>query len=185
MFLRQGQVESPEWVTWADPEIFRVLPFPVVAGNLNTALERPDAVVLTRSLALKYFGHEDVIEADAARRSQARIRRHCGSRRPAGVAIQRLGDVPVRQCSLSPRYDYGPCPVECGGQRGDGQPRADVRAPCAGASLSQIQSGDAGHAEARVATQAAGYGLRARAGAHRRARIPTPSSIRRCVHASC
>lgn len=60
-FLRHGNVEASELVSWADPAIFRVLPFPVFAGNLATALERPDAVVLTRSRARKYFGREKVI----------------------------------------------------------------------------------------------------------------------------
>ncbi len=60
-YLRRGQVEAAEWVSWADPALFRVLPFPVIAGKLDTALERPDAVVLTRSVARKYFGRDDVV----------------------------------------------------------------------------------------------------------------------------
>jgi putative ABC transport system permease protein len=61
VFLRRGNVEAAELVSWADPAIFRVLPFPVFAGNLATALDRPDAVVVTRSRARRYFGREDVI----------------------------------------------------------------------------------------------------------------------------
>jgi putative ABC transport system permease protein len=43
---------------WTDPEIFTVLPLPVLAGNLQTALEQPDTVVLTRRMARKYFGRD-------------------------------------------------------------------------------------------------------------------------------
>src|SRR5262245_45544586 len=60
-FLRRGDIEASEVIYWADPSIFRVLPFPVVAGDLATSLERPDGIVLTRSLARKYFGREDVL----------------------------------------------------------------------------------------------------------------------------
>lgn len=45
-----------ETVVWADrstPQVFR---FPAVAGSFDGALDRPDALVLTRTLATKYFG---------------------------------------------------------------------------------------------------------------------------------
>jgi putative ABC transport system permease protein len=57
--LRHGAIKGTEQVYWADPNIFDVLPLPTFAGDLVHALERPDAIVLTRSLARKYFGHED------------------------------------------------------------------------------------------------------------------------------
>jgi putative ABC transport system permease protein len=43
---------------WADPEIFRVFPLPVLAGDLASALQQPDTVVLTRRMARKYFGRD-------------------------------------------------------------------------------------------------------------------------------
>jgi putative ABC transport system permease protein len=57
--LRHGNVEAVEpgfW--WADPDIFEVLPLAAAAGDLRTALERPDGLVLTRRMARKYFGTE-------------------------------------------------------------------------------------------------------------------------------
>ena len=42
---------------WVDPDIFRVFPLPVLAGNLS-ALQQPDTVVITRAMARKYF-HRD------------------------------------------------------------------------------------------------------------------------------
>ena len=54
--VRNGQVEAFEALTWADPDIFEILPLPTVAGDLKTALAQPDAVVLSRTLARKYFG---------------------------------------------------------------------------------------------------------------------------------
>jgi putative ABC transport system permease protein len=44
---------------WADPDVFKVLPLPVLAGNLASALQQPDTVVITRSAARKYF-HRDL-----------------------------------------------------------------------------------------------------------------------------
>jgi putative ABC transport system permease protein len=42
---------------WADPDIFKVFPLPVLAGNPR-ALEQPDTLVLTRRMARKYFGRD-------------------------------------------------------------------------------------------------------------------------------
>jgi putative ABC transport system permease protein len=44
---------------WADPGIFKVLPLPALAGDLGSALQRPDTVVITRSAARRYF-HRDL-----------------------------------------------------------------------------------------------------------------------------
>src|ERR1700761_1472081 len=59
--VRRGQAEAVEKVYWADPSIFQVLPLPAEAGDLTTALARPDGLVLTRRMARKYFGREDVL----------------------------------------------------------------------------------------------------------------------------
>jgi putative ABC transport system permease protein len=44
---------------WADPNIFDVFALPVLAGDLKTALQQPDTVVITRQVARKYF-HRDL-----------------------------------------------------------------------------------------------------------------------------
>lgn len=59
--LRHGPIESKEHIYWADRNAFDVLPLPVFAGNLTNALERPDGIVLTRSVARKYFARDDPI----------------------------------------------------------------------------------------------------------------------------
>ncbi|HEY1751305.1 MAG TPA: ABC transporter permease, partial [Caulobacteraceae bacterium] len=41
---------------WADPDFFKVMPVPTIAGDLAHALEPPDGLVLSRSAARKYFG---------------------------------------------------------------------------------------------------------------------------------
>jgi putative ABC transport system permease protein len=56
--LRHGNVEAHESVYWADPNAFDVLPLSKVAGDLKAALSRPDSIVLSRSLARKYFGRD-------------------------------------------------------------------------------------------------------------------------------
>jgi putative ABC transport system permease protein len=48
---------------WADPDIFKVFPLPVLAGDLPSALQQPDTVVITRRIARKYF-HRDLPVGD-------------------------------------------------------------------------------------------------------------------------
>jgi putative ABC transport system permease protein len=56
--VRRSNVEAKELIYWADPNAFEVLALPVLAGNLRSALKRPDAIVLPRSIARKYFGRD-------------------------------------------------------------------------------------------------------------------------------
>lgn len=56
--LENGQVSAVERVYWADPNAFDVLALPVYTGDLATAMSRPDGVVLTRTIARKYFGQD-------------------------------------------------------------------------------------------------------------------------------
>jgi len=44
-----------------DPSFFRIFNFPFIKGNPDTAFKNPHSVVLTESLAEKYFGREDPI----------------------------------------------------------------------------------------------------------------------------
>ncbi|MGB8317539.1 MAG: ABC transporter permease, partial [Ignavibacteriaceae bacterium] len=44
---------------WADSTLFDVFTIPFIEGNPKTALNQPHTVVLTESLAKKYFGSED------------------------------------------------------------------------------------------------------------------------------
>jgi putative ABC transport system permease protein len=59
--LRRGTVEAVENITWADPSFFSVLGYPLLRGDPALALAQPDSMVLTRSLALKYFGTPDCL----------------------------------------------------------------------------------------------------------------------------
>jgi putative ABC transport system permease protein len=57
--IKRGDVSLAEQnFIWADPDFFKVFPVPVVAGDLAHALEAPDALVLSRSAARKYFGRD-------------------------------------------------------------------------------------------------------------------------------
>lgn len=47
-----------ERITFADSTFLDVFTFQGVAGNISTALDRPDAIVITRSMAKKYFGKD-------------------------------------------------------------------------------------------------------------------------------
>jgi len=59
--LRRGDMESREFIYWADPNIFHLLRLSVLYGDLDTALVRPDGIVLPVSVARKYFGRDDVV----------------------------------------------------------------------------------------------------------------------------
>jgi putative ABC transport system permease protein len=58
---RVAHGQTRDWETgfvWADPDLFVVLPLKALAGAPRTALRTPDAVVLTRTAARKYFGRD-------------------------------------------------------------------------------------------------------------------------------
>jgi putative ABC transport system permease protein len=59
--IRVGQVDTLRHIYWADPEFFDLFRFPVKQGDLLTALQRPDGVVLTRSAARELFGRDRVV----------------------------------------------------------------------------------------------------------------------------
>ena len=44
---------------YVDPSVFEVFSFSLVAGDPQTALSQPNSIVLTRSIAKRYFGEED------------------------------------------------------------------------------------------------------------------------------
>ena len=57
--VRHGAISAAEQgVEWADPEFFRLMPMPTLAGDLAHALDAPDSVVINRTMARKYFGRD-------------------------------------------------------------------------------------------------------------------------------
>jgi putative ABC transport system permease protein len=56
--VRRGEIMAVERIGWADPDLFSILPLPVVAGDPASALHRPDGAVITRAAARKYFGRD-------------------------------------------------------------------------------------------------------------------------------
>ena len=60
-YMKHKDVEI--WANFrrADPSFFRMFPPKVVAGDPNTALQRPDMLVVTRRFARELFGREDVL----------------------------------------------------------------------------------------------------------------------------
>src|ERR1700722_13196347 len=72
--LRVGTIEALDGIAWVDPGFFKVMPFPVIAGDPNATLARPDKIVLTRTAARKYFGTDtpigETIELDRSHRMQ-------------------------------------------------------------------------------------------------------------------
>lgn len=56
-------------VLFADTGFFRIFSFNLIAGNITTALQSPNSVVITKTIASKYFGDEDplgkILRADS------------------------------------------------------------------------------------------------------------------------
>jgi len=48
-------------VLYADQPFFKMFSFPIIEGNVATALDAPDKIVVTKSMAKKYFGNDDPI----------------------------------------------------------------------------------------------------------------------------
>jgi putative ABC transport system permease protein len=48
-------------ISFADPSIFNVFTFPLIEGDPKTALENPYSLVITQSIAGKYFGNADPV----------------------------------------------------------------------------------------------------------------------------
>ena len=57
----RGELESQETVHWADANFFKTLKLPLIAGDPAAALREPNSVVVTRAIARKYFGTENVL----------------------------------------------------------------------------------------------------------------------------
>jgi putative ABC transport system permease protein len=48
-------------ILYADPDLFKIFSFHIVEGDAATALDAPDKIVITQSMAKKYFGDEDAL----------------------------------------------------------------------------------------------------------------------------
>src|SRR4051812_1205549 len=48
-------------ILYADPSFFKIFSFHIVEGEASTALDAPDKIVITQSMAKKYFGNEDAL----------------------------------------------------------------------------------------------------------------------------
>src|SRR5688572_27315755 len=46
---------------WADPELFNVFSISLVNGNAATAFDQPASVIISESMARKYFGNSDAV----------------------------------------------------------------------------------------------------------------------------
>ena len=53
------KVFSEERFFWADPAIFDIFTIPFIKGNPRTALSKPNTVVITQTMAKKYFGKKN------------------------------------------------------------------------------------------------------------------------------
>ncbi|MDB6009542.1 MAG: transporter permease, partial [Gammaproteobacteria bacterium] len=59
--LRQADIQASTPVYWADPNFFRVFPMKILSGDPEAALRDPTGIVLTRAVARRFFGRDDVL----------------------------------------------------------------------------------------------------------------------------
>lgn len=59
--VRRGDRLFRETLHLVDADFFRMFTFPLIEGDLRTALAREDAVVLTRASAMRYFGRTSAV----------------------------------------------------------------------------------------------------------------------------
>ena len=48
-------------VAFAEPEFFDIFNFPLIAGDIKTALNEPNTAIVTQNIATKYFGSENAV----------------------------------------------------------------------------------------------------------------------------
>ena len=61
VFERGAKIFEEKAVFYADSTLLQVFSFPLINGDAETALTRPDAVLITEDMAKKYFGNEDAL----------------------------------------------------------------------------------------------------------------------------
>jgi putative ABC transport system permease protein len=62
LVVKAGDIKSLEdGIAFVDPSFLEMFSFPMIKGNLQTALSDPFSIVLTESQAQKYFGLEDPV----------------------------------------------------------------------------------------------------------------------------
>ena len=61
LFLADNRSFEEKDVLYADAGFLRLFTYPLLSGDLNTALSAPDGIVITEDIARKYFGSTDVL----------------------------------------------------------------------------------------------------------------------------
>ena len=55
------KISKEEHVVYADSTLFEVFTLPFTTGNASTALKEPGSLVITESMAVKYFNRIDIV----------------------------------------------------------------------------------------------------------------------------
>ena len=78
-------LDREERVFFADSSFLSIFNFPVISGNVKTALSEPYTAVITESMAKKYFGNKNPI---GEKNEIMGIRILCSNRSCAGSAAK-------------------------------------------------------------------------------------------------
>lgn len=58
---KDGLRKFNETIAFAEPEFFRIFNFPLLTGNPETILVEPNTAIITKQIALKYFGDDPAV----------------------------------------------------------------------------------------------------------------------------
>ena len=67
--LKHENVVFNERIVSADPNLFQIFTFPAIEGDLENALNEPLSIIITRRIALKYFGTDQGVVGKVLRMS--------------------------------------------------------------------------------------------------------------------
>ncbi|QNF32856.1 ABC transporter permease [Adhaeribacter swui] len=74
LFEANGKINKETKGRFVGPELFQMFSFPLVEGDPKTALTAPDAVVISQSLARKYFGNQPALGQIIHIKDQSNVR---------------------------------------------------------------------------------------------------------------
>jgi len=61
LFETNGKKFQEQYAFYTDPSFINIFSYPLIKGDPATALQQPDAILLTQAMATKYFGNENPI----------------------------------------------------------------------------------------------------------------------------
>ncbi|MGN6400273.1 MAG: ABC transporter permease, partial [Flavisolibacter sp.] len=59
--IYKGKIFKDDEMAFVDPNFFSIFTLPLIEGDAKTALQQPNTIIISKSIAKKYFGNEDAL----------------------------------------------------------------------------------------------------------------------------